>query len=345
MQPRVVTHTGTFRHEGVDLSFTRWELQGAEDFGMFAELPGAKGEANTKSALRAKGASVPWVLLHGFAQSSLAWADVAARMVEGQGAAAVYALDFAGHGESARPEAEGPYSMESLCASVRDFCAWVARREASLPVLCGYSMGGRIALETLVRSARDASKSLRVAGLVLEGAGLGPIDESERECFRQRNEAWAQQLCEQGVSAFMEYWESLPLFATQRSLDPSLQARLREGRQANDAQALARTFRGSGQQHQHREDEALAVLEAAALGSCALGGKVPEGRARAGSSKAGLPVCYLAGELDAKYAAVAARVRESCPHVDVMLVPQAGHNAHLEQPAAFTQALAGLLGQ
>lgn len=300
MQPRIVIHTGTFRHEGVDLAFTRWE---AEDPCLF-------------DAEYAAGGRVPLVLLHGFAQSAGTWDEVAPSLAEGFGA--VYALDFVGHGVSERPSDATRYSMEVVCAGVRDFCTWIGRREGAAPVLVGYSMGGRVALETLVRAGAGCWDGV-IAGLVLESAGLGPIDDAARETFRLRNESWAQQLRDQGVSAFMDYWEALPLFKTQRLLPREAREKLRAGRLDNDAEALARTFAGTGQHHQHAEGETLQALSAA--------------------SEAGLPVLYIAGSLDEKYAAVAQRLAGACPRVVVREVPEAGHSVHLENPLAFTQTL------
>ena len=50
----------------------------------------------------------------------------------------------------------------------------------------------------------------------------------------------------------------------------------------------------------------------------------------------GIPVSYLAGELDAKYCKVASTLQaESHDAVSCRAVPRAGHNIHLEQPEAF----------
>ena len=328
---RLVTHTGTFEHAGIDLAFTRWEALRVE--GVAPGVAGGRLASRLPRALSRKAAGkleqgydpcsncAPLVLLHGFAQSSATWAEVAPLLAQTEGAGAVYALELVGHGESTRPNDAAHYGMDAVCACVRDFCAWVARREGALPVLTGYSMGGRVALECLVRfgepsSVQDAS-ALPVRALVLESAGLGPVDSAAREAFRTRNEDWAQRVRAEGVSAFMDYWESLPLFASQRNLLPAARAALREARERNDAEALARTFEGTGQHHQHVQAETLSALAGAP----------------------GLSVLYLAGDLDAKYAQVADEVRRACPHAFVRMIPGAGHSVHLEQPAAFLQEL------
>lgn len=272
---------------------------------------------------------------------------------------AVYALDFVGHGLSDHPDSAVPYDMDAVCACVKAFVDWVARREGALPVVVGYSMGGRIALEALVRfgasaqyevparhawrslvsgfagrkSARSNSAQLAIAGLVLESAGLGPVDEAAREVLRKRNCSWADQVREEGVEAFMEYWENLPLFESQRDLPEAKRASVWAGRLENRAESLARSFEGTGQHRQSLQSESLAAL------ACA--------------QEAGVPVMYVAGALDAKYAAIArtvaghSSIEKSCKTENNYRklsefsyeVLGAGHNVHLEQPVVFANLI------
>lgn len=294
-------------------------------------------------------ASSPFVLLHGFAQSARSWKRIALTLAEGAHAS-VYALDLVGHGESARPDAGGFYDIGFQARVVLAFCDFVARAESARPVLVGYSMGGRVALcaaERVVGAVPDSPAAERaMAGnlpgnhtaeraaeaalgdvadvpfraLVLESAGLGPADSSERDALAKRNAAWAARLREEGVAPFMRYWESLSLFESQKSLDSATRAEVSTERLSNDAQALALTFEHAGAHTMPARPEAVRAL-----------------RTLAG---AGVPVIYLAGALDAKYRAVAKSIESNLGRaVDARIVESAGHNIHLEQPEAFASEL------
>ena len=207
-------------------------------------------------------------------------------------------------------------SMGAVCDRVAAIVRLVAAAEGA-PVLVGYSMGGRIAAETMVRHP-----GLPLAGLVLESAELGPADDAARAALARRNGEWAARLREGGVAAFMDWWETLPLLATQRELPPATRAAIRIGREAHDAETLARSLEAWSAHPPAVESETVAAL--------------------AQMRVAGRPVLYLAGSRDEKYAALAARVRAA--GLPAKLVEGAGHNVHLEKPEVFSRAVAQLAG-
>ena len=145
-------------------------------------------------------------------------------------------------------------SMGAVCDRVATIVRLVAAAEGA-PVLVGYSMGGRIAAETMVRHP-----GLPLAGLVLESAGLGPADDAARAALARRNGEWAARLREGGVAAFMDWWETLPLFATQRELPPAPRVAIRADREAHGAETLARSLEAWGAHHQAAESETVAAL-------------------------------------------------------------------------------------
>ena len=291
----------------------------------------------------------PCILLHGFAQTPASWDAVAQRLqaaghrtyapdlYECKGDLKLPSVEEVLEGTEAGEDGEdgegveGDANAKNVSGAVRDpltsldaacdrvaaIVRLVAQVDAA-PVLVGYSMGGRIAAETVVRYP-----NLPLAGLVLESAGLGPADEAARAALAERNGAWAQRLRDEGVAAFMNWWETLPLFASQRALPAEAHAAIRAERTSRDTEPLARSLEAWGAHHQAAETVTLGVL--------------------ADLANRGVPVLYVAGVLDEKYSAVAARVRAA--GLPTELVPDAGHNAHLEVPAAFAKIAEGVLAE
>ena len=242
-----------------------------------------------------------FVLLHGFAQTPATWKPVADKL-----RASGYSV-----------EAPNLYSQLPECGTLDGLCDWVAQLVVSCAqnasvVLAGYSMGGRVAAQTLV-----CHPDLPVAAVVLESAGLGPQDDAGRAALAARSAQWAERLRHEGVEPFMDWWETLPLFATQQSLPPQVRRAVRRERTSFGAEALVRSLEGWGQQHQSLQSETLAAL----------------GRAR----DMGVSLTYVAGSLDRKYCALADRARDA--GLSTIAVSGAGHNAHLEKPDRFAELL------
>lgn len=282
-------------------------------------------------------------MLHGFAQTPASWDAVVQRLqaaghrtyaldlYEGKGDLKLSSWEGAGEGEKETEGGEGDTnaggiavaerdpltSLEAVCDRAAAIIRLIAQADGA-PVLVGYSMGGRIATETVVRRS-----DLPLAGLVLESAGLGPSDEAARATLAERNAAWARRLREEGAAAFMDWWEALPLFATQRDLSSEVRVAIRAEREAHSAELLARSLEAWGAHHQ--ADEAVTLSAVSDL------------------ANRGVPVLYVAGALDEKYAAVAARAHAA--GIPVVLVPNVGHNVHLESPSAFGGIVEGVLAE
>ena len=322
-----------FSYEGVRYRAVRWEGKGA---GYVPASAGTRpsvislasgnapvsGTFLASDGLSAAGIPHPLVLLHGFAQSADVWDEVASRLACKR---PVHAPDFVGQGESERPKDPAPYALKAVSDALLAFLRHVQQESGGLaPVVVGYSMGGRLALAAACQACagEPPASSLPFSMLVLESAGLGPASPAEREEMARRNAENARRLREEGLAAFMEAWEQLPLFATQRALPADVRQRQRDQRLANDAEALARTFEGSGAHTMPDQEASLATIRALVA--------------------YGVPVRYVAGALDDKYGATADLVASQTPAV-CHRVPAAGHNVHLEDAGAYVRLLEGIV--
>jgi 2-succinyl-6-hydroxy-2,4-cyclohexadiene-1-carboxylate synthase len=238
------------------------------------------------------------VLLHGFTGSATGWGDLlddfAATGMR------VIAFDLHGHGHSDAPHAARRYAMEhcqaDIIAALR--LLGIERGEASL---LGYSMGGRIALYCAFSGYFRA--------LILESASPGISDAQEREQRRLSDMALAESIEREGVAAFVEYWEWLPLFASQHNLPASKRTALHEQRLNNRTEGLANSLRGVGTGVQS-----------------ALHARLPE---------LDIPVLLIAGDLDEKFCEIAREMASLLPRARLRIVAGAGHTVHLEQPGIF----------
>lgn len=277
-------------------------------------------------------AAQPMVLLHGFMQDGRSWETVARRVSQH------YFLmipDFPGHGATIVPQEPEAFSLDTHCLLLDELFAAYARgllfsnasrakcEEGSesdqgiskdpgvkKTFVVGYSMGGRIAATYACQHAEA------ISALVLESAGLGPVSEKERLAQEHKNEALYRRLLEEPFDAFIEFWEQLPLFASQKHLSEETFCAQRTTREENDPDQLAYSLRYAGQ---HRMQNVRKPLGQGAL-----------------------PILYLAGGLDVTYTEIARCLVSDVGAkgaVEVEIIEGAGHNIHLEKPEEFCDRL------
>lgn len=252
------------------------------------------------------GAGTPLVLLHGFTGSHETWRDLTEHFTSNH---LVITLDLPGHGMSTLPD-----SRSWTFASVVDDLAWMI---ATLPGgnadVLGYSMGGRIAL------ALAAKHPERVRRLVLESASPGIADRRERRQRQAADEHLAARIRREGVETFVAYWEALPMWESQAAIPDAVRERQRQTRLGHTSDGLAANLLATGTGAQESFWADLAKLKS--------------------------PVMLIAGELDLKFAQIAARMSEVIPKAKLEIVAGAGHAVHLEQPAEYVQRVALFLEQ
>jgi 2-succinyl-6-hydroxy-2,4-cyclohexadiene-1-carboxylate synthase len=243
------------------------------------------------------GAGRPLLLLHGFTGSAAAWAALIPRLAQHM---RTLAVDLIGHGRSDAPHDPERYRMERC---VEDLLALLDALEVDSAAVLGYSMGGRVALHLA------AAAPGRIAALALESSSPGIADVAERQARVTADEALANAIEREGVDAFVDRWEALPLFTSQASLPAHARARLRAQRLQNRAIGLANSLRGMGAGRQEPLWERLPTLD--------------------------VPTLLIAGELDTKYCAITRHMAAALPNARHVIVRDAGHAVHLEQPDAF----------
>jgi 2-succinyl-6-hydroxy-2,4-cyclohexadiene-1-carboxylate synthase len=237
------------------------------------------------------------VMLHGFGGTHRAWDGVAAALDPER--YRPLAIDLPGHGGAAN--VERPITFAGCVAQV---LAGAPERFA----LCGYSLGGRIAMHVALAAPR------RVSRLVLISCSPGIEDREERAQRRVADEALARELERGPFESFIERWRTQPLFAG----DPPAVARLARADQwRNDPQALAAVLRGVGTGRMVPLWDKLGEIT--------------------------MPTRVVVGERDSKYVALGERMTMALPEAVLEILP-GGHALHLECPTELAPAFHQRLG-
>lgn len=239
------------------------------------------------------------VLLHGFTGSTESWADhrpVFATYYR------TLVVDLLGHGQTEAPPDPARYTIEQSASDLAGLLTTIAPGPVNL---LGYSMGGRLALYFAL------TYPYLVQSLILESASPGLADSTAQQERIHSDEQLATAIETQGIAAFVERWEALPLFASQQALPATVQSQIHEQRMRNLPQGLANSLRGMGTGVQPALWDQLSTLS--------------------------VPTLLLAGELDQKFKGIAAQMATYLPNARVAIIPDAGHTIHLEQPLAFQE--------
>ena len=249
----------------------------------------------------------PLVLLHGFTGSAASWAPLGRDLARDH---RVIVIDLIGHGASSAPADPSRYAFEQALRDLAEVTAELGITRASW---LGYSMGGRLALGM----ALDYPD--RVSALILVSATAGIHDEHERLQRAEEDEGMARRIEEAGVEAFVDEWERLPIWESQRTLPDEVYRAQRDIRLGNRAVGLANSLRGMGQGAQPSYWERLGDIET--------------------------PVLLVAGVLDRKYVGIAGQMGVRIVDATLSIMPEAGHAVHLERPREFIEDVRAFLAR
>lgn len=310
--------------------------------------------------------AVPIVLVHGFAQQASTWDKVALSL--SRAGVECFAFELAGHGKSARPTVgdvpgREAFDLDFQAQALLAFCEAVAHVAGRLPVLVGYSMGGRVALQAACLVADDLRDGGQIDRIALRSsAAFAPCGRSGRLDVAgggQRDTAATSADDAARMSAAAPFSALVLESAGLGPADAASRGALRERNFA-----WAARVRGEGvsafmdwwaglplfesqrnlpvdQRERFRAGRLANDAESLALsferaGAHQMPLRCESIRALCELSRRGVPVSYLAGERDAKYCKAASTLQaESQGVISCRAVPCAGHNIHLEQPEAF----------
>lgn len=269
--------------------------------------------------------SAPLLLLHGFLGSPESFAPLALPAHE------VFAPVLLGHTGCELPSGAKAAPMPATALAIPDapdgrwglahcgfaneldrLAAWARTQHPGPFHLCGYSLGARLALGLSVRHPDLCER------LTLISVHPGFDDDAARAKRLSSDVERCRDLELQGVDGFVEQWERMPLFKTQKSLSDAALALQRRVRRSHTARGLIQS-----------------------LLHCGLG-SMPSYGSRIGEK----PTTLVTGALDDKFETLARGLRERhlasgsvSGSLSCISVQGVGHNVVLERPDVVSSLL------
>ncbi len=237
------------------------------------------------------------VFLHGFTGSTRTWDEVIEQLPTTH---RLITIDLVGHGQTGAPKLLRYYSMQEQVEILEAFFEWKQIEQFDL---IGYSMGGRVALSYAMNYPQ------RIHTLILENASPGLKTIEEREQRIQLDHLLADRIEQRGIVDFVDYWQDIPLFQTQKLLSEEKQHAIRQERLNQQEIGLANSLRGMGTGQQNSYWPELSKFEK--------------------------NVVLLNGELDSKFITISEQMKGIFPNAQQIVVPKVGHAIHVENPQSF----------
>lgn len=237
------------------------------------------------------------VFLHGFTGSTSTWIDVRSHLA---GSYRTVAVDLTGHGKTSIPDEPDRYTMKEQLADLNELF-----RELNMQdfYLVGYSMGGRVALAYTVEYPE------KVTALILESSSPGLESVADRHTRKAADQVLAQKLVDNGLESFVNSWENIPLFHSQKLLPAEQRIKIRQERLSQTERGLSNSLLGIGTGSQPSYWHMLDSIRK--------------------------PVFLLTGELDEKFVNIAKEMKKRVPSWKHTVVSDAGHAIHVEKPSLF----------
>ena len=234
----------------------------------------------------------PVLLLHGFGQTGQVWRPVVDLLNRRE----TLCPDLPGHGAL---DAANPITPATMIEFALDQAETLTK-----PILVGYSMGGRLAIQSVL------AKQSSFAGLILISATAGIEADTER-VNRVKHDHKLASLLENGKrDEFESIWQNLPIWDG----DPSdLTANAARMRMNSATDGLARAMRGfsSGivQPAWDRLDQIV------------------------------IPTAILAGARDTKYVDEGIRMNGLIASSELVIKPDCGHSLVMESPSTIAEQI------
>ena len=240
-----------------------------------------------------EGKGLPLLLIHGFTGSNKSF-DILSKYL--QQYFKIIRIDLVGHGESMSYK-ESEYSFENSINSINEI---IEKLYLQMVNVLGYSLGGRTAMHLASVFQNKINK------LILCSSTYGLDNQEEKKKRIYSDQKLINLLEEKGIVDFVNYWESIPLWESEKKLPLEKRMKNRRIRLENNPIGLALNLKHQGQGKQKNLLHELKKINNSTL--------------------------ILYGENDEKYKNLSKKLTKSIRNSKSVMVPESGHNIILENP-------------
>ena len=248
-----------------------------------------------------KSNEIPTLFLHGFLGSNNSWDEIVQLLSKYS-----IILDIIGHNKNSFDEKNIDYSIDNWCCDLK---TQLDKESIKLINLCGYSMGGRLAI---IFAKRYPSL---IKNLILESTTPGIISKEDKK-IRLNTDLM---LCDNIVSDYKKFildWEQLSIFKHQFKKNKNGFINQRKIRLSHNPLQISKSLKVFSQ------------------------GKLPD--CYSSLPEFSFPIHIITGRFDKKYTSIGKRMDCLCKNSTHHLL-DSGHNVHLEEPILYTQIIKKIL--
>lgn len=240
-------------------------------------------------------------LLHGFTGSANDWNGIA------QGINNNFipiSIDLIGHGKSDFPNELKYYQADSLVEQIKKITTHFTEEKS---ILCGYSMGGRLALSFANKYPG------KLKGLILESSTYGIKDETERKVRRKQDKELTEFIQTHSIDEFADIWLDNEIFNSLKQLPKEKFNLLKEEKKKNKKRGLINSLLGFGTGSMSCLFNNLKNIR--------------------------IPTLLITGEFDRKFSEINKEMEKELPNAKHSVIINAGHNTHIENTKAFINTI------
>ena len=233
----------------------------------------------------------PLFFLHGFTGSKYSWNEIQ-HLVKFK----THAIDLPGHGKNYFKSLSNNYSFKNWD---QEFLSILNNTKVDKINLCGYSMGGRLAISFATAFPE------KVNSLILISSTAGLLNNSENKNRLIQDNKLSKDI-ELDYNKFIDNWENLDFFSKQKLRNPNGFIRQRVIRKSQNPQQLALSLQNLGLGNMPNYWNDIPYFN--------------------------FPVLIICGDEDKKYNKISSQLHSKINNSIIKIIPNSGHAPQIDQP-------------